>query len=171
APRSPPPSAGRPSPPPSAAPRKLEYVPFSFELVLTQTPETTTLANLSTGASFVFNDPVESVNNTPAFAGTADGFAFFTQGLNFTTGEAVIEIVATIVSAANPRDTFAIIGPSNSLSNVVTDVAVVGGTGRFAGATGAGKIRVIQFIPADTTILRLAFFFFALATPLPVPAV
>ncbi|GAQ81957.1 Putative protein kinase superfamily protein [Klebsormidium nitens] len=49
-------------------------------------------------------------------------------------------------------------GPATSLTNVTTDVAVVGGTGLFSGATGAGRIRVIQFTPTSIPI-RLAFSF------------
>ncbi|GAQ86145.1 hypothetical protein KFL_002730030 [Klebsormidium nitens] len=158
---------------PIVPPRPLQYVPFTLQLVLTQTPLTTNLASLTFGSSFTFNDIITSTaNSTQPLAGRLAGSAFFTQGLDLTANPpaAVIQIVATVISAANPADSFAFIGPSNSLTNVTTDVAVVGGTGIFSGATGAGRIRVTQFIPTDTTLLRLNFSFFALATPLPVPA-
>lgn len=55
------------------------------------------------------------------------------------------------------------------MTNVVTDIAIVGGTGRFFGATGAGKLRVTQFNPAGTTNLLLAVTFFSLANPVALP--
>ncbi|GAQ79557.1 hypothetical protein KFL_000330040 [Klebsormidium nitens] len=127
----------------SAGNINLEYKQFDFQLREIQTPETFLLTGTTFGSELV-------------------GFCFVTAGLT-VTGQIQFECLGTFIFNDAHNSSFSVTGPVNP--NVPLDLAVVGGTGRFSGATGVAIRSVIVDSPTNVPPSIFAFNvrFFALA--------
>ncbi|GAQ86793.1 Allene oxide cyclase [Klebsormidium nitens] len=112
--------------------KKPEYKEFRLQLREFATPETQQSNGTNFGDIVWFNDRVEDFNTGERF-GFVQGICTFTQSLDPVTGSYKIECEFSFI---HKEGSFTVTGLS---ANTPTDLAVVGGTGIYTGATGVAR--------------------------------
>ncbi|GAQ89446.1 hypothetical protein KFL_005240060 [Klebsormidium nitens] len=151
----------------SAGEVKLEYTQFDLQLREIETPETVNSTGTTFGSDVGLNNVIQDFRTNETL-GRLQGFCFVTAGLT-VTGQIQFECLGTIIFSAD-NSSFSITGPFNPM--IPTDQAVIGGTGRFSGATGVARLSTLVNSPTDVPPSIFAFNvrLFALARPIQLPA-